>query len=91
MSARLTLDDWLAEGGASPREAIIGFARLLGQSGFTADDLRTASGVGLRNPGAVLGSLVANGHLRVVGEEPSRTLSSKHRRVRRYVIVEGSP
>jgi hypothetical protein len=68
-------------------------AELAGARGITADDIRDWA---IRNefpvpanPGSFLGGLAARNRLRVVGEEPSRVRSSKGRRVRRFVLVEG--
>ena len=88
MSTVLRLDEWTPNWAAEVR-AIAGTA---GPVGFTADDLRSYALVNHlplpRNPGSVLGALVARGVLETVGDERSHTRSSKGRRVRRFLLRE---
>lgn len=87
MNSAVTLDLW-ANPPASIRTAVLDMALRAGSTGFTVDDLRfRLRGDFPRNPGSVLGSLCARGVLRAVLEEPSRIPSSKHRRVRRFVLA----
>ena len=93
MTPRLTLDSWtsLDEFGSASvclARHVIELAERNGPEGFTADDVRLAlRGSYPRNPGAILGGLVADGRLEVVGEEPSRVRSSKGRKVRRFILA----
>jgi hypothetical protein len=81
------LDDWAPPQRAAPA-AILDFAERRGQVGFTVDDLRLALCDDFpRNPGSVLGSLCSHGRLRAIREEPSALLSSKGRRVRRFILA----
>lgn len=87
-----TLDSWCSERAPLPfaaREAVLAFAGTAGPLGFTADDLRAVEGVDVVNRGSILGALVGQGRLRVIGEERSRVRSSKARRVRRFVLAGG--
>ena len=88
MSAVLRLDEWTPNWAAEVR-AIAGSA---GPAGFTADDLRPLALVNHlplpRNPGSILGALVARGVLESVRDERSHTRSSKGRRVRRFLLKE---
>lgn len=88
MSAVLRLDEWTPNWAAEVR-AIAGSA---GPVGFTVDDIRSYALVNHlplpRNPGSILGGLVARGVLETVGDEHSRIRSSKGRRVRRFLLKE---
>lgn len=93
MTLLVSLDSWTSvdqveSGGGGFARVIIELAQRRGPSGFTADDVRLALREGYpRNPGAVIGALVAEGRLDVVGEEPARTRSSKGRKVRRFILA----
>lgn len=66
-----------------------------GQSGFTVEDIRAFYAAEdapfPANPGALLGSLVSNGELSTLCDEPAQVPSSKQRRLRRFILVDCPP
>jgi hypothetical protein len=88
----VTLDDFAIT--TDWRVSVRELAQMSGPRGFTADDLKNYADLNRlprpTNPGSILGALVARGVLTPVGDESSVFRSSKGRRVRRFVLAEGS-
>ena len=92
-----TLDDW-TDMAVTPwafASAVRAVGNRAGSTGFTVDDVRDfyaeAGAPFPLNPGAVLGSMAAKGELAVLRDEPTRTRTSKGRRILRFILTDNPP